>query len=126
MQKETSDRPCLLLVEDEPSLAILLTRLLDAYRVQVCTDGLSAKMFLVKDKPDVIICDVGLPDTDGARFYDWLALQRPELCKRLIFTTGGLTSNDLTTRIQQTRRPVLAKPFHFPRLLSLLSEVASA
>ncbi len=56
-----------LVVEDDPAIARLLRRSLtdrgDA--VNVASDGASGLTIAMRDKPDVVLLDLGLPDLDG-------------------------------------------------------------
>lgn len=56
-----------LVVEDDPAIARLLRRSLtdrgDA--VDVASDGASGLTIAMRDKPDVVLLDLGLPDLDG-------------------------------------------------------------
>jgi DNA-binding NarL/FixJ family response regulator len=65
----------LLLVDDDPTLLSLLKDYLEinAYQVRTVKNGQEALQELEKDLPDVIICDVMMPDVDG---YDFVAKLR--------------------------------------------------
>lgn len=61
-----SDKPSILLVEDEPELRYLIKNVLkDRYVVYEAGTGLEAQAFLQKTLPDLIISDVMMPDMDG-------------------------------------------------------------
>jgi two-component system KDP operon response regulator KdpE len=56
-----------LVVDDEPSIVRALRINLTArkYEVSVATDGASGLAAVARDRPDVMILDLGLPDMDG-------------------------------------------------------------
>ena len=56
-----------LVVDDEPAIRRLLRTSLAAqgYRVVEAEDGAAALAAVQRDKPDLVILDLGLPDTDG-------------------------------------------------------------
>ncbi|MBU3693728.1 MAG: response regulator [Rhodocyclaceae bacterium] len=59
-------RPTLLLVDDESSnLAILREILKDEYRLLFAKDGLQALEIAGEHQPDLILCDVMMPNLDG-------------------------------------------------------------
>src|SRR5690242_5968462 len=57
-----------LVVDDEPAIRRLLRTSLAAqgYRVIEAADGAAALAAVERDKPDLVILDLGLPDMDGA------------------------------------------------------------
>lgn len=67
VQDAPGDAPCLLIVEDEHSLATVMagyfTR--NGYRAEVVGDGLGAVAAARRLDPSVVILDLGLPSLDG-------------------------------------------------------------
>src|SRR5882672_11177691 len=59
-----------LVLEDEPAVQILLRKQLAAhgFTVTVAADGLDGLMKLESLRPDLIICDVMMPNLDGMGF----------------------------------------------------------
>jgi DNA-binding response OmpR family regulator/signal transduction histidine kinase/streptogramin lyase len=63
---QQSDKPSILLVEDEPELRYLIKNVLkDQYVIYESGTGLEAQSFLQKTSPDLIISDVMMPDMNG-------------------------------------------------------------
>jgi ligand-binding sensor domain-containing protein/DNA-binding response OmpR family regulator/signal transduction histidine kinase len=63
---QRSDKPSILLVEDEPELRYLIKNVLkDQYIIYEAGTGLEAQAFLQKSLPDLIISDVMMPDMNG-------------------------------------------------------------
>ncbi|HET7000602.1 MAG TPA: sigma-54 dependent transcriptional regulator [Puia sp.] len=60
----------ILIVDDEDKLRSLLSRIirLEGYTVREASDLKTARKMLEKDSPDVILCDVKLPDGNGVDF----------------------------------------------------------
>ena len=76
----TEKKEHILIVEDSPTQAVFLRRVLEAagYRVSVATDGLEALAKAGNEPPHLIITDVVMPGMDGYEFH--LELKRtPEL-----------------------------------------------
>lgn len=71
---DTPTRGNVLIVDDDPSVAQVLMRLLSAegYSVDVVRDGESALSCVARHAPDIILLDLGLPTIDGF-----------EVCRRL-------------------------------------------
>ncbi|HEX8031453.1 MAG TPA: response regulator transcription factor [Vicinamibacterales bacterium] len=59
--------PCILVVDDEPNILGTLAPLLRArgYEVFTAMNGRAALEAVEREKPDLIVLDLGLPDTDG-------------------------------------------------------------
>jgi DNA-binding response OmpR family regulator len=55
------------LIDDDPSLLEVLTLAFEdeGYRVAVSTSGVSGLALIVDRVPDVVVCDVNIPDLDG-------------------------------------------------------------
>ena len=66
--------PLLLVVDDEPDVNRLVTRIFAkrGYRIQVALDGAEALAQIAAERPDLILLDLYLPKLDG-----W------EVCRRL-------------------------------------------
>jgi two-component system NtrC family sensor kinase len=81
---------------------------------------------LIEREPfDAIISDVLMPDMDGIALYERLAEQRPELARRLIFTTGDAARPAMRVFLRSTGAPFLLKPFTSTELLAALRKVLS-
>ncbi len=57
----------ILIIEDDPIMQKVLRDTLkpEGYEVVICGDGASGLLSAAKDKPDLILLDVNLPDTNG-------------------------------------------------------------
>ncbi len=105
-------RPRVLIIDDEPLVARVLRRSLnptfeihEVHRTQHALDLLRNG-----DSFDAILCDLMMPETNGADFYHLLQQERPELLPQLIFITGGAVTPMAARFIDETDRPVLQKP----------------
>jgi CheY-like chemotaxis protein len=102
----------ILLIDDEPSIVRVLTRLLhrDGYRVDTADNGQCALEQLRTQRYDLILCDLHLPVLDGRAFYTLLEQQAPTLCQRVIFLTGDTLGAASTAFLAQCGQPCLYKP----------------
>ena len=57
----------ILVVDDEPDIRQLVKEILEdeGYAVQVAKDGESARHFYARQKPDLVLLDIWMPETDG-------------------------------------------------------------
>jgi len=68
----SSDRPLILIIEDEPGIRRFLRVSLEqeGYRLVEAQTGRQAMVMIKSRPPDVIILDLGLPDLDGVEIID--------------------------------------------------------
>jgi CheY-like chemotaxis protein len=120
----TSPPPTILIVEDEPSIASALTRLLtrDGYQAEVARNGQEALTACQRQAYMQILCDLWMPVIDGQGFYEALHRCQPQLCARVVFLTGDTLTPAVHAFLAGTPVPVLAKPFTAEQLRTLLSE----
>ncbi|MEI6389442.1 MAG: response regulator, partial [Spirochaetota bacterium] len=67
------EKAFVLVVDDEPSIMVLVEGLLNRERVLGVSDGKAMEAALARERPDLIILDVGLPDTSGFELASRLA-----------------------------------------------------
>ena len=122
--------PCVLLVDDEPSVRMAIRRFLSrrGWIVVEAADGECARSMLDPAAGldfDVVICDLQMPRLSGREFYRWLAGVRPEAASRLVFSSGDAESPEFADFLSEARRPVLPKPFELSELERIMDEVRS-
>ena len=89
-----------LVIDDESSVVNGLVRILrrDGYTVETADSGEQALARLSEHAYDVLLCDLRMPDLDGATFYGRLLRQQPALARRVIFgyprKTGHLVASN--------------------------------
>lgn len=100
------------LIDDEPSVLVALQRLLVPFHeVKTFTEPKLALEALPGLRPDVIFCDVMMPEMSGTEVYHRLRASHPVLAERLVFMTGGAFSESARDFLDQAQRPILDKPF---------------
>jgi signal transduction histidine kinase len=111
-----------LVVDDDPLVSRALSSLLrrehdvvERHRAIEALDLLrSGEAF------DVILCDVLMPDMDGAAFYEALLRSLPAAADRAIFMTGGAFTPRTSAFVENVKVPVIAKPFDATKLRELV------
>ena len=123
------DAPALrfLLVDDEPNILRAFARVLSPLGDVVTALGGGAALELLEGDTtfDVVLCDVMMPDMDGAMLYEVLLRDFPALAARVVFCTGGVLTPRLTTFLEDVPNGVLAKPLSAARLRAALLQVAA-
>lgn len=109
---ESAYRPRVLLIDDEPLLLESWTRLFSRdYRLSAVSGGLPAVALLEADADwDVLICDLMMPDLDGAAVYAWVQAHRPRLASRMVFCSGGAFTPRGVAFLDQVSERLLQKP----------------
>ena len=114
--EKTQIQPTILVVEDEPSLLMVVSETLrDAgYVVWEAGDG-EAALRIIKTHPDIelLITDVKMPGMNGYQLVDAGLALRPEL-KVMLMT--GYAQEPVPKKIAQAGIQVLHKPFDFDKL----------
>ena len=113
----------ILLVDDEPNVRKSMMRMLRDYEVVPAANGREALDALQQQAFDAVICDLVMPDVDGVDVYEALAVRRPELLSRLIYTSGGAYTPRTASFVANYDIHFVEKPIHPQRLLELLQDV---
>ena len=120
-----------LLVDDEPVIRFALRRFFQrqGWTVDEAEDGRAALDRLLPaadDVPpyDVIISDLRMPGLSGVELYDRLARDRPDVLRRIIFSSGDTVSAEAAAFLKRSVCPVLIKPFALADLRAIVAEVA--
>jgi CheY-like chemotaxis protein len=122
--------PSLFVIDDEPSIRAAINRFLRRrdWEVEEAEDGRVALDVLLHSEPnryDVVLCDLRMPHVSGVELYRELLRARPDLVRRILFSTGDVVSSDAASFLAQSGRPVIEKPFELARLEELLNQILS-
>ena len=114
----------ILIVEDNPDAATSLYRLLDicGYSVMLATTAGEAFQVAKRVQPDVMLCDIGLPDYDGYTLAEALKADPGTASIRLIAVTAYGKQGDQARSRQVGFTVHLVKPVSPSRLLRELAE----
>ena len=116
-----------LVVEDEPALAVAVSEaLVDAgFAVDRAGDGEEGLTRLTEARYDLIVCDLKMPRIDGMQFYRAMAAATPALARRVIFVTGDVAGTDAERFLEETGCRWLSKPFRLGDLLRAARDTLS-
>jgi DNA-binding response OmpR family regulator len=112
----------ILIVEDEPSLAEVVSLYLKraGYQVQVASDGKQAMSVLEKQIPDLVIMDLMLPEIDGLSLTRWL---RDRSDVPIIMVTARREEIDRIAGLEMGADDYVVKPFSPQELVSRVRAV---
>lgn len=115
----------ILLIEDEVTLRVAISRFLRAtgYEVDVAENGSLALDQLNNRAYDLILLDLRMKGITGEDVYEMMQATHPEQAARVVFVTGDLHSPSASRFIRLTGRPVLAKPFTLAELAQRVGQL---
>jgi CheY-like chemotaxis protein len=117
--------PKVLVVDDSVSVRKVVERALAGRQVEVvcAASGGEALERIESDTPDVIVCDVVMPDRDGYEICDFVK-NHPRLGATPVILMSGIVNDEVRQRAARARSEgVLAKPFAAEDLLKRLDGV---
>lgn len=116
----SSDKPRVLVIDDDESTARLLARFLRGYDVDIATDGEEGLEHAINAPPDLIITDIWMPRLDGIAMVEQLK-QDPALRRvPVIFLSAVTDAAHVAGAVSVGARHFLAKPVDVTHLLALV------
>jgi DNA-binding response OmpR family regulator len=112
----------ILLVDDDPSLLVVLSEQLrdDGYEVSTARDGAEALRRLEGSWPDLIILDLMMPRIDGLG----LARQIKQAADLPIIVLSAIDTTDSKARLlEEVAEDYVSKPYHYPELRARIQRV---
>ena len=109
-----------LVVDDEPDLAEVLSRALasEGWTVRTAHDGANALAVAAGFRPDAVVLDVMLPDIDGLSVLRRLRAESPDVC--VLFLTARDAVEDRIAGITAGADDYVTKPFSLEEVLARL------
>jgi DNA-binding response OmpR family regulator len=117
-------RPRLLLVDDEPSLADFLARAAAecGFAAEVTGDDREFRESFLKDRPDIVALDLGMPGMDGVELLRFLSEQHYD-CPVLIVSGHDRRVLESAFRLGEALGLTMAGPLQKPVRLDELEIV---
>ncbi|TYC16386.1 response regulator transcription factor [Actinomadura syzygii] len=109
-----------LVVDDEPDLAEVLSRALalEGWTVRTAADGAEALAVAADFRPDAVVLDVMLPDIDGLGVLHRLRAGAPDVC--VLFLTARDAVEDRVAGLTAGGDDYVTKPFSLEEVLARL------
>jgi PAS domain S-box-containing protein len=113
VERPTSQRGSVLVLDDEPSVANVVRHILSArHDVTAFTTASDALQVLRRGvRFDVIVCDMMMPEMTGADFYEALCAIAPGDADRILFLTGGAFTDATRDFLERVPNERIEKPF---------------
>jgi CheY-like chemotaxis protein len=113
----------ILIIDDEPSICMMLENFLSKKYEVICKyDGLEALQWLEGNLPDLIICDIQMPNMDGYKFLERLRQRGFTRHTPVIMLSGIESSKERVRCYQLGAQDFLAKPFNPEELEELIKK----
>jgi two-component system CheB/CheR fusion protein len=118
----------ILLIDDEPNVQRSLRRVLQRSGYEVTTAGTGQEGLVALEERSyaVILCDMRMPDLDGAGFYRELERRYPQLLPCLIFLTGDVLSPETQGFLAQVDNLRLKKPCRAQEVRRAIEQVLAS
>jgi two-component system OmpR family response regulator len=103
------------LVDDDPNIrriAEISLKKLGPWQVELASSGRELLTMLEKDKPDLLILDVMMPEMDGPTTFQSVKKQFPEFKQPVIFMTAKVMSHEVDEYLVLGAAGVICKPFN--------------
>jgi DNA-binding NtrC family response regulator len=112
-----------LIVEDENDLSMVFVSILETlgFRGTIAENAERAKSLLQKNKYDILIIDLTLPDIEGVELYKQIISTKPHYKGSVIFTSGAAAYDKLDQLIQKDGNTFLSKPFSINQFKKILN-----
>ncbi|MEB3159993.1 MAG: response regulator transcription factor [Synechocystis sp.] len=110
----------LLLVDDDPNLILLVKDYLEfqGYQVTTAGNGREALDILAKETPDMIICDIMMPEMDGYTFIDQVRADSRTSWIPVMFLSAKGQSKDRVKGLNTGADVYMVKPFEPEELVA--------
>jgi DNA-binding response OmpR family regulator len=114
----------ILVVEDEPAICQVCLRTLtaDGFEVDIAVNGAIARDMLSEKDYDLCLVDIRTPIMNGRELYKHILDEHPDFKGKVIFTTGDVLDEQLTSLLNGSERPYLPKPFTPDELRAIVKE----
>jgi CheY-like chemotaxis protein len=118
-------RANILVADDEPLITNLVSRALTRDHEVVCVaDGDEALRLLAEgERFDLVLLDLSMRRVGGVAVYQELAARAPAQAERVMFLTGGATTETDQQFLGRTPQPRLDKPFSLAELRSAVARM---
>jgi signal transduction histidine kinase/CheY-like chemotaxis protein len=117
------ERHSVLIIEDNADTRDVLKLMLevDGATVETAEDGEAGLHAIERMRPDVVLCDIGLPDIDGFEVARRIRARADLAATRLIALTGYGQAEDMRQALKAGFEAHLTKPVNLEQLMALLT-----
>jgi CheY-like chemotaxis protein len=117
-------RARILVIDDEPLIAMVIQRMLSTEHEVVATTAGREAVDRVKmgEHFDVVLCDLMMPQMSGMEVYSALQEIGPEVAERVVFLTGGAFTQAARAFLDVVPNQRVEKPFDVQQLRAVVND----
>ena len=122
-KKSTRPSASILLVEDDPKVRMLIEKYLldEGYEVHLASDGIDALMLIAKEKFDLVISDIRMPNLDGFQLLE--QMNGKKIAIPVVFITGYHSEEVEIKSKELGAVEYIKKPIQKKKLLDILNRL---
>jgi len=125
MTRTLIHRTKMLLVDDDPSMARLLAKIIersfgDRLVLHALTDPKQARQWIEDNVVDILVTDLEMPGVNGLELLRCAKRKNP--CTQVLFVTGNSTLDALTDALELGASDYLLKPLDQSELVALVED----
>ena len=115
----------ILLIEDNPDIRENISELLElaGYEVVCVQDGQEGLSAVTRNLPDVVLCDIMMPQTDGYEVLRRLKEQPTTVHIPFIFVTASVEKSEIADAMKMGADGYICKPFDIEDLTVAINKV---
>jgi DNA-binding response OmpR family regulator len=119
------DRQKLLLIDDDPNLVLLVKDYLEyrGYEVMTAENGYDALQVLASETPQMVICDVMMPEMDGYTFVNHIRNDPKTSWLPVLFLSAKGQSQDRIRGLNTGADVYMVKPFEPEELVAQIERI---
>ena len=116
----------ILLVDDEPNILLSLEFLMrkKGYQVFIARNGAEALELISKEKPDVIVLDIMMPEVDGYEVCEYVKQSQEFRHIKVLFLTAKSKEEEIEKGYRAGADLYLTKPFSTKELTQRIAELS--
>lgn len=112
----------ILIIEDDTALRETTAEFIqrEKFEVFMAKDGLEGIQQTLQHLPDLILCDISMPNMDGFEFYKTIKQIKATATIPLVFFSAKTENEDIRAGMQLGADDYIVKPFEFSELLNVI------
>jgi len=122
---DTQESARVLIVDDDMLILRVVSRMLKEHAVTTTQSGAEAVELILRERPQLVLCDVMMPEVDGSQVYAQVLERDEDLAGRMVFMTGGVFEAEIQGFLDGIPNLVIDKPVR-AKLVNALAREASA
>ena len=123
MKQTPSQKPLIVIAEDDKDLATLISTQLEMAGMlsQICNDAAHVSRYLKSNFANLLLLDLNLPDATGFNLMD--DLRKSGIDTPVIFLTGENAEDKKVRALEMGGDDYITKPFGYPELIARINAV---